>query len=106
MKPCLKLIVIALLSGPFVAFEVSAVAGQTVSPEPSAGVDALCDYCKDYTDAAAAAGSQRSAYRPGTGYAAEPENEVAAAELRRQEVAKLRIRQSPPTTEGSPEQHR
>ncbi len=30
--------------------------------------DSLCDYCKDYTDAAVATDPVRSTFRPGTGY--------------------------------------
>jgi hypothetical protein len=37
--------------------------------------DTLCDYCKDFTDKATAAGPVRSTYRPGAGYASEPRGE-------------------------------
>jgi hypothetical protein len=98
METCLKLIAAAFLIAPLAALEVSPVAAQAVSAEPSA-VDVLCDNCKDYTDAGTSAGTQRSAYRPGIGYAAEPENEAAAAQPRPQDVARLRFRQRSPATE-------
>jgi hypothetical protein len=97
MKTCLKLIAAAFLIAPLAALEVSPVAAQAVSAEPSAGVDVLCDNCKDYSDAATSAGPQRSAYHPGVGYVAEPENEAAAAKP--QDVARLRLGQRPPATE-------
>jgi hypothetical protein len=37
--------------------------------------DSLCDYCKDYTDAAATADPVRSTFRPGIGYGQEAETE-------------------------------
>jgi hypothetical protein len=45
-------------------------------PRASAGdgpetPDKLCDYCKDYTDAATATDPVRSTFRPGTGYGLE-----------------------------------
>jgi hypothetical protein len=39
--------------------------------------DTLCDSCKDFTDAAPTTDCVRSAYRPGIGYATEPEHNVA-----------------------------
>jgi hypothetical protein len=39
--------------------------------------DTLCGYCKDITDAVTSAGSISSAYRPGIGYAMEPQGSGA-----------------------------
>jgi hypothetical protein len=41
--------------------------------------DTLCDYCKDFTDKATAAGPVRSTYRPGAGYPSEPRGEATLA---------------------------
>jgi hypothetical protein len=51
--------------------------------------DVLCDYCKDFTDYATEAGTVRSAYRPGIGYAAE--DKAASVQPREKEEAGLQI---------------
>jgi hypothetical protein len=85
MNIALKFVAASLLALQFAAINFQTAAAQTGEAAPA---DSLCDYCKDYTDAATSAGNTRSAYRPGAGYAAE--NEIAAARERQLEVAKLR----------------
>jgi len=85
MNAALKYVAASLLALQFAAINFHTATAQTVE---AAAVDTLCDYCKDYTDAATSAGQTRSAYRPGAGYAAE--NEIAAVRERQLEVAKLR----------------
>ena len=57
--------------------------------------DGLCDYCKDYSDAATSAGEVRSRYRPGTGYAVEPESQAVA--MRKQKETGFGSRAKPAT---------
>jgi hypothetical protein len=66
MRTWIKIVVATAVTFPLLGnpLATAQVAGATtVMP------DALCDYCKDYTDNATAAGPVRSAYRPGVGYA-------------------------------------
>jgi hypothetical protein len=74
MNTALKFVVASLLALQFAAINFQTAAAQTVEAAPA---DSLCDYCKDYTDAATSAGNIRSAYRPVTGYSAD--REAAAA---------------------------
>jgi hypothetical protein len=70
MRTSFKIVVASTVAFPLLGnpLATAQVAGATtVVP------DTLCDYCKDYTDEATAAGDVRSTYRPGTGYAREPE---------------------------------
>lgn len=64
---------------PRIAFVVLCVWSLDTSAEASAQEtvsvavpDTLCDYCRDFTDGATAAGNVRTAYRPGVGYAGGP----------------------------------
>jgi hypothetical protein len=71
---------------------------QTLGSPVSVQPDVLCDYCKDFTDAATAVGPVRSAYRPGTGYAEEQEKNVAPIQSHVQQVPELRVVQDHSTT--------
>jgi len=79
MKAWLKLIPIALVAT--VTGLPSIEVAVADAPAPVAAVEPFCDYCKDYTDAAAAAGAQPSAYRPGAGYAEVMINVAASARV-------------------------
>ena len=72
----------------------SAEPGSAIAQAPvSAGAaepDLLCDYCRDFTDAALATGPVRSAYRPGVGYA-EPTNAMASLQRQEQQEHDLRV---------------
>ena len=95
MKTWLKIAVAALVTLAVAILLVGTVSAQTVNPEPAAAADPFCDYCKDYTDAATAAEAPRTAYRPGIGYAAQPNEQAAAEKSRLEEVARLRLLQVP-----------
>lgn len=92
MKTTLKIAAAALLTLAVVVLLVGTTAAQTAKPEAS--MDAFCDYCKDYTDAATAAETPLTAYRPGVGYAAE-KDQAAAEQSRLQELARLRALHAP-----------
>jgi hypothetical protein len=62
-----------------------------VAADPAATPDNLCDYCKDYTDAGTGADAVASEYRPGTGYAADPNNNPEPAALRHEREVRLQI---------------
>jgi hypothetical protein len=70
MNTALKFVVANLLVLQLTAISFQTATAQTVEATPT---DSLCDYCKDYTDAAAATGNIRSAYRPISSYPAERE---------------------------------
>lgn len=74
------------LTMPFAALNAAA---QTSSPATSVTAEMFCDYCEDYTDKATSAGAARSAYSPGSGYAANPEGDLMAATQQRRELARL-----------------
>ena len=74
MMTPLKVVAAALSLMPLLSIAIPAMAETAERP----GMDALCDYCRDYSDLGVLAGSVRSDYRPGTGYAAEPEQTAAA----------------------------
>jgi hypothetical protein len=57
-----------------------AATAQMREPVTTLQPDDLCDYCKDFTDAAVTGGPVRSAYRPGEGYATEGEHGTASVE--------------------------
>jgi hypothetical protein len=61
------------------------VRGQTSDALTAIVADTLCDYCKDFTDAATSAGSISSGYQPGIGYAPEPQGSAAFLQTERQE---------------------
>jgi hypothetical protein len=86
MNTALKFVAASLLALQLTAISFQTAMAQTVEAAPT---DSLCDYCKDYTDAAAATGNIRSAYRPISGYPAE--GEAAMAVEQRLDVAKLRM---------------
>jgi len=77
MRYALKFVATPLLILMFAAVNPASSLAQ--SADTQAAPDHLCDYCKDYTDAATSAGEVRSRYRPGTGYPAEPDSEMVAA---------------------------
>jgi hypothetical protein len=72
MKAWLKIAATVLGAGPIAIFFSISVSAQALSDVTAVLPDTLCDYCKDFTDAATSAGAVRSAYRPGVGYATEP----------------------------------
>ena len=99
MHPCFKLLAAALLAAPFAALDIGVAVAQTANPEAAKSADAFCDYCKDYTDAATSAGSQRSSYRPGVGYAAEPQETATTENPQRPRETGLQLARQPSRTE-------
>jgi hypothetical protein len=99
MQTPLKFVAAALLVLPLVSFSLPTAMAQTAGTP--ATPDPLCDYCKDYTDTGVSAGSVRSAYRPGTGYASKPEHETEVAKQRLQEEARMRARVGTSEAQGS-----
>jgi hypothetical protein len=93
MSTCARLFAALLFAAPLAAFHVGTAAAQSADAAMSAAAEPFCDYCKDYTDAATSAGVVRSAYRPGAGYAAEPQDQAATARL--QEIARLNLFKTP-----------
>ena len=77
MKTWSRIAVAALIAWPFACLSNTSVTAQ-VADALTVVPDTLCDYCKDFTDPATATGAVRSAYRPGLGYAAEPESTAAS----------------------------
>ena len=70
MKMHTKLVATALLVAALGIPVIGAASAQPADSPPSVAIEPMCDYCADYTDAATATSAVRSAYRPGTGYAA------------------------------------
>jgi hypothetical protein len=71
MRAWLKIAGTILVAGPIAVFFSASATAQALSDVTAVLPDTLCDYCKDFTDAATSAGAVRSAYRPGVGYATE-----------------------------------
>jgi hypothetical protein len=82
----MKLLAVALLFAPLVPVGAAA---QTA--DGAAAAENMCDYCADYTDAAAAIGKIQSAYQPGAGYAAASADKGAAGKAARQDGSSHRI---------------
>ena len=70
MKTHTKLVATALLVAALGIPGIGAASAQSAASASPEAIEPLCDYCADYTDAATATSTVRSAYRPGTGYAA------------------------------------
>jgi hypothetical protein len=93
-----KLFATPLLVLPLATFSLL---GTSAKAEESPGApDELCDYCKDYTDRATSAGDVRSGYRPGIGYAVEPEGESIAMLQRQRKETRIRARPDPLDSRG------
>ena len=95
MKTRMNPVAAALLCVPLAALGIGAASAQTADSAVSAAMDPMCDYCADYTDAAASVGMVRSAYRPGVGYAAGSDRQADGEASRLQKVARIHLFKQP-----------
>jgi hypothetical protein len=99
MSTWLKLAAIALLCAIIAVLLVRGASAQTTNSEAASAADQFCDYCKDFTDEATAADAPRSAYRPGSGYAPEPQKDAATDVRQSVEQARVRPHSKSPRSE-------
>jgi hypothetical protein len=72
-----RLITTMLVASPLLAAGLQPAAAEPV--DAVAAAERMCDYCADYTDAAASAGVVQTSYEIGVGYAATAEKAAATA---------------------------
>jgi len=96
MRIASKFFATPLLVLPLATFNLLGTSAK--AEEPPGAPDELCDYCKDYTDRATSAGDIRSGYRPGRGYAVEPEGESIA--MLQRKATRIRARPDPLDSRG------
>jgi hypothetical protein len=90
VKAWFKIVTAGLLAAPIATIAGAPLTAQVWGDVNAALPDTLCDYCKDFTDAANA-GPIRSSYRPGVGYATERQDEAAFLEARERQEAGLKL---------------
>jgi hypothetical protein len=90
VKASFKIVAVGLLAWPIAVMTSAPLAAQVWDDMNAALPDTLCDYCKDFTDAANA-GPVRSSYRPGVGYATERQDEAAFLQDQERQERGLRL---------------
>ena len=94
MKTHTKLVATALLVAALGIPGIGAASAQSADSASSAAIEPMCDYCADYTDAATATSTVRSAYRPGTGYTA-IDRQAEGETSRLQKIVRLHLFKKP-----------
>jgi hypothetical protein len=90
VKASFKIVAAGLLAGPIAVMTSAPLAAQVWDDVSAALPDTLCDYCKDFSDAANA-GPVRSSYRPGVGYATERQDQAAFLQEQERQKSGLRL---------------
>ena len=77
MHPRFRRVAAVLVASPLLAIGLQPAAAEPA--DSVAAAERMCDYCADYTDAAASAGVVQTSYEIGVGYAATAEKAAATA---------------------------